>query len=162
MKPHVWFVLGAWMAALGVVNGAFAAHGLRDRLPEIYKNVSDEDLGDGDLYDLLERRYDNYDTGVRYQMYNAIGLALLGLVATRKNSRWWPIAGFCLFLGIILFSGLLYALVLTNMKMLGAIVPIGGVASIIGWLAMGCGCVGGFDAPTDVTPAPVVSPSATE
>ena len=162
MKPHVWFVLGAWMAALGVVNGAFAAHGLRERLPEIYKNVSDEDLGDGDLYDLLERRYDNYDTGVRYQMYNAIGLALLGLVATRKHSRWWPIAGFCLFLGIILFSGLLYALVLTNMKMLGAIVPIGGVASIIGWLAMGCGCVGGFDPPTDLTTAYVAPPSATE
>ncbi|MGC3970129.1 MAG: DUF423 domain-containing protein [Pirellulales bacterium] len=136
------------MAALGVVNGAFAAHGLRDRLPELYKNVGEEALGDGDFLDLVEKRLDNYDTGVRYQMYNSIGLCLVGLVATRKASRWWTVAGFCLFLGIILFSGMLYALVLTNMTKLGAIVPIGGGAAILGWIALGCGCLGGFDSPT--------------
>lgn len=155
MKPHLWFVLGVWMAGLGVVNGAFAAHGLRERLPRLYQNVTEEDLGDGDLWDLLEKRYDNYDTGVRYQMYNSIGLALLGLVATRKTSRCWNFAGFCLFLGIILFSGCLYALVITNRTYLGAVVPIGGVSAILGWLALGCGCIGGFDAPSPPqVPAP--------
>lgn len=152
MKPHLWFVLGAWMAALGVVNGAFAAHGLRDHLPARYMSLPFDDP-DKDLGSLLEKRYDDYDTGVRYHMYHAIGLMLLGLVATRKPSRWWNVAGFGMFLGIILFSAMLYALVLTNRTMLGAIVPIGGVASIIGWIAMGCGCLGGFDRPAAAVPA---------
>ena len=147
MKPHLWFVLGAWMAAFGVVNGAFAAHGLRNQLPARYENIPFDDVPDGDLEALLEKRYGDYDTGVRYHMYHAIGLMLLGLVATRKPSRWWNVAGFGMFLGIILFSAMLYALVLTNRTMLGAIVPIGGVTSIVGWIAMGCGCIGGFDLP---------------
>ncbi|MBA4016941.1 MAG: DUF423 domain-containing protein [Pirellula sp.] len=157
MKPHLWFVLGAWLAALGVVNGAFAAHGLRDHLPARYMSLSFDDP-DVDLGSLLEDRYDQYDTGVRYHMYHAIGLMLLGLVATRKPSRWWNIAGFGMFLGIILFSAVLYALVLTNRTMLGAVVPIGGVFSIIGWVAMGCGCLGGFDRPAAETP--VETPAA--
>ena len=86
MKPHLWFVLGAWMAALGVVNGAFAAHGLRDHLPARYMSLPFDDP-DMDLGSLLEKRYGDYDTGVRYHMYHSIGLMLLGLVATRKSSE---------------------------------------------------------------------------
>jgi uncharacterized membrane protein YgdD (TMEM256/DUF423 family) len=129
---RIFLGIGAILGFLGVALGAFAAHGLKQRLPAEMLIV--------------------FETGVRYHMYHAIGLMLLGLVATRKPSRWWNVAGFGMFLGIILFSAMLYALVLTNRTMLGAIVPIGGVASIIGWIAMGCGCLGGFDRPAAAAP----------
>lgn len=134
MKPHVWFICGAIMAALAVGNGAFAAHGLRDNLAKRYSELLPSGTPDYELDDLIRKRIGDFDTGARYQMYHAFGLMLLGFTAARKPSKMWTAAGVCFFFGIVLFSGCLYALVLTNKTWLGMVVPIGGVLFIVGWV----------------------------
>jgi uncharacterized membrane protein YgdD (TMEM256/DUF423 family) len=126
MKPHLWIACGAVLAALSVVTGAFGAHGLR---PALEKNaeLSAEQVA---------RRLETYETAARYHMYHAIAIVLAGLLASHFASRWLNVAGACFTLGILIFSGFCYALALGGPKFLGAIVPIGGVAFILGWLAM--------------------------
>ncbi|MBM7565379.1 DUF423 domain-containing protein [Paenibacillus sacheonensis] len=106
---------GAIHALLAVVLGAFAAHGLKDKLTE-------------DMLDVFE-------TGVRYHMYHAIGLLLLALAADRigKNNNKLRWAARLMHLGIFLFSGSLYALSLSGVDMLGIITPFGGLAFIVAW-----------------------------
>lgn len=104
---------GAIAAALAVALGAFGAHSLGARVaPE---------------------RLDVFETGVRYQMYHALGL----LFVAWASQQWpgWPVAaaGYLFIAGIVIFSGSLYLLVLTDTGWLGAITPIGGVAFIAGW-----------------------------
>ncbi|MBL9091480.1 MAG: DUF423 domain-containing protein [Planctomycetaceae bacterium] len=159
VKPHQWFVLGAWLAALAVVNGAFAAHGLEKRLLVIYQNVPLEDIPNADFEGLIAKRLHDYETGARYQMYHALGLMLLGAVAARRQTICGTLAGLAFFLGILLFSGMLYALVLTNRTMLGAIVPIGGVSFIVGWVALSfAGMKALREEPTAVEIAPPSAP----
>ena len=105
----------AWLAALNaffaVAAGAFGAHGLKSR-------VSAEALV-------------TFETGARYHMYHAVAMVLAGLlVATRGAAT----AGWLFQAGIVLFSGSLYALALTDVKVLGAITPLGGLAFLAGWL----------------------------
>jgi uncharacterized membrane protein YgdD (TMEM256/DUF423 family) len=107
------FLLGSVFAGLGVLLGAFAAHGLRN-------TVSANDLA-------------TFEVGVRYQMYHAFGLLAAAWAAAR-----WPggvalTAGWFFVGGIILFSGSLYVLAITGPRWLGAITPIGGTAFLIGW-----------------------------
>jgi uncharacterized membrane protein YgdD (TMEM256/DUF423 family) len=105
--------LGALAAGLGVLLGAFGAHGLEGR-------VSPD-------------RVETFRTGVEYQMYHALALLLVGWAAAQG---WGPLlywAGYCFAGGIVVFSGTLYLLVLTDTGWLGAITPLGGVAFIVGW-----------------------------
>lgn len=105
---------GAIHALLAVALGAFAAHGLEDKLSADYLAV--------------------FETGVRYQMYHAIGLFLLSLLAGKLNEpRRLLLAGRLMHAGIILFSGSLYILSLTGFSKLGIITPFGGVAFIAAW-----------------------------
>jgi len=106
--------LGALNAAIAVGAGAFAAHGLRDRLDA--------------------RALEVFETGARYQMYHAVAIILAGILATSAGSRGALAAGWIFQAGIVLFSGSLYALALTGTKGLGAITPLGGVAFLAGWL----------------------------
>ena len=126
-----WIFLGAISAALAVGLGAFGAHGLDELLAERHS-------GDAEL---LAKRMDNWKTAALYQMHHSIGLILVGLVALARPGKWLVVAGLCFIVGILVFSGLLYVLVLTDVRVLGAIVPIGGVAYILGWLAMGGCCL---------------------
>jgi len=102
--------LGALNAAIAVAAGAFGAHALRERLEP--------------------RALEIFETAARYQMYHALGILLCGALATRGAQQ----AGWALQVGIVIFSGSLYALALTGVKGLGAITPIGGVAFLAGWL----------------------------
>ncbi len=129
MHPRSWFVCGAVLAALAVLNGAFAAHGLEQRLAAMHEEQDDPEK-------VIDRRLEQYQTGVEYQMYHAIGLMVLGLVAGRKPSPLWALAGFGFIAGVFIFSGMLYMLVLFEEPKLGAAVPIGGVSFIVGWLAL--------------------------
>ena len=104
--------LGALNAAIAVAAGAFAAHGLRERLDA--------------------RALEVFETGARYHMYHALAMILAGLAATSAARA--PTAGWLFQAGIALFSGSLYALALTGTKGLGAITPIGGLAFLVGWL----------------------------
>ncbi|MBW2185299.1 MAG: hypothetical protein BA874_04870 [Desulfuromonadales bacterium C00003068] len=114
----VFIVLGSLNAFISVALGAFGAHGLR------YKVTSE----------LLV----TWEKAVDYQMYHALALLIIAL-----SIKLWPdvrrvrTAGFLFFVGIVLFSGSLYALVLTEIRMLGIITPIGGVAFLWGWILFG-------------------------
>ena len=108
-----WVGLGSLLAALGVGLGAFGAHALKMRL---------------DVPDLAI-----FETGVRYQMYHALALIGLGFVAAKIDSNLLKVAGWLFLLGILVFSGSLYTLVLTGQRWWGAVTPIGGVAFIVGW-----------------------------
>lgn len=104
--------IGALNAALAVAAGAFGAHGLRERLEP--------------------RALEIFETGARYQMYHALAMILAGLIASKLPRA--ATAGWLFLVGIAIFSGSLYALALTDVKVLGAITPLGGVAFLAGWL----------------------------
>lgn len=125
MNPKTWLILAGLLGALGVTLGAFGAHWLPGWL-------------EGHDLDATEvnKRMHNWEVGVRYQMYHALALAVVALLALRRPTPSLTIAGVCFLLGVLIFSGLLYALVISGVKILGAIVPIGGVLMIIGWLAL--------------------------
>lgn len=104
------------MGFVGVGLGAFGAHGLRGRLSPEMLAV--------------------FETGVRYQMYHALALLATAALMTRADGRAVVVAGWSFTAGILIFSGSLYALALTGVTILGAVTPIGGVAFLIGWLAL--------------------------
>jgi len=113
-----WTATAAITLAFAVIFGAFGAHGLRDSL---------------DAYSLGV-----YEKAVFYHFVHALGLLAIpilikgGLIA-EKAGGW---AAWCLLIGIVFFSGSLYALAITRVPMLGAITPIGGVAFIAGWMIL--------------------------
>lgn len=109
-------VAGAVAAMTGVILGAFGAHGLRGRLTPADLEI--------------------FETGVRYHMYHALGLFAVAWAVTRWPSGATTLAGWSLIVGIVIFSGSLYLLVLTGQRWLGAITPLGGVALIVGWGAL--------------------------
>ena len=131
MKPNAWIACGAILAGLAVAMGAFGAHGLKPWLTE-RAGLSAE---------AAARSLETYETAARYHMYHALALILIGMFAQRDPSRSLDAAGWSFLVGILLFSGLCYAIALGGPKKLGAIVPIGGVAFIIGWLAMAIGAL---------------------
>jgi uncharacterized membrane protein YgdD (TMEM256/DUF423 family) len=122
-------LIGGIFAALAVGLGTYHAHGLEKLLLPIYE---------GDVA-LFEKRMGNWETAAQYQMYNAIGLILVGLTASIRPSKMLSVATVCFILGIILFSGLLSVLAVTNIKILGAIVPLGGLSMLVGWILLALG-----------------------
>ena len=113
---RILLIFGSLFAALSVLLGAFGAHGLKNRL-------SMEDLA-------------IFETAVRYQMYHALGILLMGVASLYLNEKLVSIPAYFLILGIIIFSGSLFLLVFTNLRWFGAITPIGGFCLIIGWLLL--------------------------
>lgn len=102
---------------LAVALGAFGAHALKGRL-------SPEDLT-------------IFETGVRYQMYHALALLLLATLLVRGGTAGsYTLAGWAFSVGILLFSGSLYLMVFSGQRWLGAVTPLGGVAFLIGWMAL--------------------------
>lgn len=110
-------MLSAFFGFTGVALGAFAAHGLKSRLSAEYLAV--------------------FQTGVHYQMIHALALFGVALLSLHAPSRLLGIAGGAFVLGILLFSGSLYALTLVGIGKLGIITPIGGVAFLVGWACLG-------------------------
>lgn len=107
-------VAGAFLALVAVMAGAFGAHGLRNLVSE--------------------RGLEVFQTAVTYQMYHSIALVLLALLAAQGLSRKllaWSVGFFLA--GILLFSGSLYLLVLTDIRWIGPITPLGGLCFMVGW-----------------------------
>jgi uncharacterized membrane protein YgdD (TMEM256/DUF423 family) len=117
---RTFVLLGAVLACLGVAGGAFGAHSLKALLPA----------------DLLAV----FETGVRYQMYHALALLFVGWAIERFPSPHVRRAGWLFTIGIVLFSGSLYALSLSGVRWLGAVTPLGGAALIAGWALLALGC----------------------
>jgi uncharacterized membrane protein YgdD (TMEM256/DUF423 family) len=114
-------VIGAFMAGIGVAAGAFGAHGLRPILSEKMMTV--------------------FETGVRYHLVHAVAMLIAGLSAHWFSHRIFVRAGWSFLLGILIFSGSLYILALTEIRTLGMLTPFGGLAFLVGWglLAWGYG-----------------------
>lgn len=113
--------VGAILAGIAVALGAFGAHALRRRLPA--------------------ERLATFQTGVQYQVYHALGILAgayvnpsVGSLSLRETAVWLFV------LGILLFSGSLYALSLTGIRRFGAVTPLGGLCFIAGWLLLAFGC----------------------
>src|SRR6187200_424552 len=103
---RTFLLIGAVVGFIGVGLGAFGAHGLRGRLSPESLNV--------------------FETGVRYQMYHAFAILIVAIALARFDGWILRTAGWLFTLGIVLFSGSLYALALTGTRAFGAITPIGG------------------------------------
>lgn len=119
-KIHL--ILGCILAGLGVVLGAFGAHGLKQLVPPETVN--------------------SYQTGVQYQMYHAFALLFVGILSERLSSSLVNWAGMFFVLGIVLFSGSLYflaslkAMNKVGVSGIGLITPIGGIMFIVGWILL--------------------------
>ncbi len=129
-----WIAIGALLGAAGVALGAYGAHGLEGLL-----------TGCGYAGDDLAHRLDIYHTAVRYHMLHALALVLVGLALVHRSPRAWHVAAWTMLLGVLVFSGLLYVLALAGpgWRWLGAVVPIGGGAMIVGWIALAAGAIWG-------------------
>jgi uncharacterized membrane protein YgdD (TMEM256/DUF423 family) len=113
---RLFIVLGALSGFVAVAAGAFGAHALKQKLSA----------------DLLAV----FQTGAQYQMFHALALLAAGLLAARTPSTAANAAGWLFVAGTLLFSGSLYALSLSGVRVLGAITPLGGLAFLGGWLAL--------------------------
>ena len=117
MNQKQSLIAAAWLGAFTVMIGAFGAHALRPTL---------EATG----------RLDTFETAVKYQMYHTLALFLVGLLQFHFSNKLVRTAGLFFLIGILIFSGTLYALCLTGITILGAITPIGGLFFIVGWLCL--------------------------
>lgn len=114
-----YIAIGAIIAAVAVIFGAMGAHWLKH-------NISMTDL-------------QNFETGVRYQMYHALGILLLGLIQRRFTGVILHLAFHFFWIGIMLFSGSIYLLSTASFSglyvdWLGPVTPLGGVLLILGWV----------------------------
>jgi uncharacterized membrane protein YgdD (TMEM256/DUF423 family) len=112
-----FLVIAAFSGFLAVALGAFGAHALKGRLPPDLMTV--------------------YQTAVQYQFYHTLALLGVAVLLLQFPRHSLLVAGGGFFaLGLVLFSGSLYALSFSGMRWLGAITPLGGLAFMLGWLAL--------------------------
>lgn len=119
MKNKNILIAGAVSMALAVSLGAFGAHALKKVLSPEMLTI--------------------YHTGVEYHFYHALGLLLVGALATKFYSKWIRWSGILFLAGIVIFSGSLYVLALSGIKAFGAITPVGGLSFIAGWICLAVG-----------------------
>ena len=111
-----WMLIASVAGFLGVAGGAFGAHALKSRISEA----------------MLA----NFDTGTRYLLVHAVALLVVGLMASKPGATGLNLVGGAFSIGMLIFTGSLWIMALTNTRWLGAITPIGGTALIVGWLAL--------------------------
>ena len=114
MNKNQVLVAGAVLGLLAVALGAFGAHALKPYLVET-------------------GRLDTFENAVKYQFYHALALLFLSIFMKSENHRFLKSAALLFLSGVIIFSGSLYILCLTNTGIWSAITPIGGVLMIAGW-----------------------------
>ena len=113
---RTFLIIAGISGSLAVALGAFGAHALQSML-------SPKDLA-------------TFHTGVEYQFYHTLALIGVALLARRNESRALQVAGYLFLTGIVLFSGSLYTLTLTDIRSLGMVAPIGGMSFIVGWIGL--------------------------
>ena len=113
-----WSATGAFLLAMGVALGAFGAHGLKERLDPYSMSL--------------------WEKAVFYHFIHALGILIVAILP--RTGTFAPTAAgrvcLLLFIGVVIFSGSLYALALTGQRFLGAITPIGGLSMIAAWLLL--------------------------
>ncbi|MFT6898090.1 MAG: uncharacterized membrane protein YgdD (TMEM256/DUF423 family) [Paraglaciecola sp.] len=108
-----FLALGAFSAMLAVILGAFAAHGLKDKLTESLMSA--------------------FQTGVHYQLYHSLAIILTVILYRQTPAPMFLWSASFMLGGILLFSGSLYLLALSGIKWIGPITPLGGLCFIVGW-----------------------------
>jgi uncharacterized membrane protein YgdD (TMEM256/DUF423 family) len=116
MKKN-FLALGAILGLIGVALGAFGAHALKDYLS-------------------INGNLNTFETAVKYQFYHALALLFTAILSKEFANKWNNYAGKAFFIGTLMFSGSLYLICFTNIKMFGAIAPIGGTFLILGWASL--------------------------
>ena len=115
--PSLIVIAAGISGGLGVALGAFGAHGLRGKVEE--------------------RLLETFQTAVQYQMIHAVALLIVAIMMLQSGRNLTlDIAAGAFVVGILLFSGSLYGLVLTDMRWLGPVTPLGGLCFIAGWAAL--------------------------
>ena len=121
MIARLAILAGAVLGAVSVAAGAFGTHGLKAFLEAAGQSA-------------------NWETAFRYSLVHAVAIVATGLVAALPQAAGsrgsLTAAVVCFILGTLIFSGCLAALCLTGVKILGAIVPIGGTLLIAGWILL--------------------------
>ena len=112
----VGLISGSIFAMLSVILGAFGAHSLKNYLSEYSLSI--------------------FQTGVFYQFIHSLGILFIALLSYSIENIDFNLSIWFFILGIILFSGSLYILAISDIKWLGAITPIGGMFFILGWLVL--------------------------
>lgn len=119
---RLWVTFAAFNGFVAVMMGALGAHALGKHLPP--------------------SGLEWLATAERYQIAHALALGLVAALAARPSigasGRWLTVAGGCFAAGMVLFSGSLYALALTGWRPVAMLAPLGGLALMAGWLALGC------------------------
>ena len=110
------FLSGIFFCCLSVIMGAFGAHGLKGKLSEYSMSI--------------------YDKAVLYQFFHAFAILFVAILNQLLSSEEFNICGILFIVGILLFSGSLFILAITDIKWLGAITPLGGVLFIISWVIL--------------------------
>ena len=113
MQARFFIAIAAIVMFIGVSAGAFGAHGLKQILSA----------------DMLAI----WQTAVTYQMVHGLGMLALGMLLQQKDDVLLRRAAWAMLIGVVIFSGSLYALALTGIRLLGAITPLGGLAFLAGW-----------------------------
>ena len=114
---HLFITAGSLLGGLAVAAGAFGAHGLKTFL-EAHGQAA------------------NWETAARYALFHALATVAVGTLAAVRPTPGLTAAGCCFLVGTAIFSGCLFALALSGVKLLGAVVPIGGVLLIGGWMLL--------------------------
>ncbi|MDX2215049.1 MAG: DUF423 domain-containing protein [Oculatellaceae cyanobacterium bins.114] len=112
---QIFMAIAALLGGTSVAAGAFGSHALRERLSD--------------------RATEIFEIATRYQMYHALALLLVGILLSRAESAQALLTGsaYAFIVGVVIFSGSLYALSLSQIKWLGAVAPLGGLALMVGW-----------------------------
>lgn len=111
---RLYWIIAATLGGLAVAAGAFGTHMLRGQLSD--------------------RSLEIFETAARYQMYHALALlAIALLIRQQPNTKLLKISGAAMTIGVLLFSGSLYALSLTGVGQWGAVAPVGGLGLLVGW-----------------------------
>ncbi|MFZ6744782.1 DUF423 domain-containing protein [Undibacterium sp. JH2W] len=113
MQARSFIATAAILMFIGVTAGAFGAHGLKQILSADMLTI--------------------WQTAVTYQMVHGLGMLALGIMLQQQDNALLRKAAWAMLIGVIIFSGSLYALALTGVRILGAITPIGGVVFLAGW-----------------------------
>jgi uncharacterized membrane protein YgdD (TMEM256/DUF423 family) len=117
-------LLASVLGFLGVALGAFGAHGVK----QLLESVPDSTL-----------RLSWWETAAKYHLIHALGVGLASVLAAQVEGQAPRLAGGLFAGGILVFSGSLYAMTLTNVRVLGAVTPLGGLLLLAGWVALGFG-----------------------
>ncbi len=119
INSKVFLIFGSIFGFLGVALGAFAAHALKTKLSQELFNI--------------------FEVGVRYHMYHALALIAVAWAVRQYPHSCVVFSGWLFLLGMIIFSGSLYILALSGVKVWGAVTPVGGLLLLAGWLSLAFG-----------------------